>query len=143
MQAMPDLNLCFFLGDVAGDAATIRLLLAQRTPVPLLWAVRGNCDFATTLPEKLTVEAAGRKIFATHGHLYGVGYGLERLLLAADAEKADIVLFGHTHRPYCSFERGMFVLNPGAVAGNRSSFTHSASVLVLEEAGIHTEDVVL
>ena len=85
MQAMPDLNLCFFLGDVAGDAATIRLLLAQRTPVPLLWAVRGNCDFATTLPEKLTVEAAGRKIFATHGHLYGVGYGLERLLLAADA----------------------------------------------------------
>ena len=80
-------------------------------------AVRGNCDLRSTLPRALTCAAGGVRIFATHGHLYGVKHDpiYRELCEAALAENADVVLFGHTHEPFRDRTMGMELLNPGSI----------------------------
>lgn len=79
-----------------------------------LCQVCGNCDLAPAQPGVYSAAYAGYRFFMTHGHLYGVKYGLLRLSLAAQEAGADVVLFGHTHVPYCSCEGGRWFLNPGS-----------------------------
>lgn len=54
--------------------------------------VRGNCDFETNNKLYLTIELECHKIFATHGHAYGVEWGIERLSYAALEEGCDIAM---------------------------------------------------
>lgn len=51
-------------------------------------------------PSLLFREICGLRLMLCHGHRYGVKYGYETLIAAAYKEKADIVLFGHTHQSY-------------------------------------------
>lgn len=48
----------------------------------------------------LFYEICGIRLMLCHGHRYGVKYGCEMLAAAAMREKADIVLFGHTHQSF-------------------------------------------
>ena len=106
-------GLCFFLGDGEHDLA----LLQKRFPRLPVNAVRGNCDVFSTLPRALCCAAGGLKIFATHGHLYGVKYDpiFRDLCEAALEADADVVLFGHTHDPFRDRTMGMTLLNPGSI----------------------------
>ena len=96
------------LGDHANDARA----LAEEYPLLPLVTVKGNCDFATDAPD-------GTVIFAVHGHRYHVKNGLLSLRYAALEQGAHIVLFGHTHCPYCEYRDGLWLLNPGACGGVR------------------------
>jgi hypothetical protein len=106
-------DLCFFLGDGERDL----LLLQKRFPRLPVNAVRGNCDVFSSLPGTLVCAAGGIKIFATHGHLYGVKHDpiFRELCEAALEADADVVLFGHTHDPFRDFTMGMALLNPGSI----------------------------
>ena len=106
-------DLCFFLGDGEHDLA----LLQKRFPRLPVNAVRGNCDVFSTLPRALCCAAGGLKIFATHGHLYGVKHDpiFRELCEAALEADADVVLFGHTHDPFRDRTLGMELLNPGSI----------------------------
>ena len=105
--------LCFFLGDGEYDLTRLQ----RRFPSLPVNAVRGNCDLRSTLPRALTGAAGGVRIFATHGHLYGVKHDpiYRELCEAALAENADVVLFGHTHEPFRDRTMGMELLNPGSI----------------------------
>ena len=105
--------LCFFLGDGEYDLTRLQ----RRFPSLPVNAVRGNCDLRSTLPRALTCAAGGVRIFATHGHLYGVKHDpiYRELCEAALAENADVVLFGHTHEPFRDRTMGMELLNPGSI----------------------------
>ncbi len=105
--------LCFFLGDGEYDLTRLQ----RRFPSLPVNAVRGNCDLRSTLPRALTCAAGGVRIFATHGHLYGVKHDpiYRELCEAALAENADVVLFGHTHQPFRDRTMGMELLNPGSI----------------------------
>ena len=105
--------LCFFLGDGEYDLTRLQ----RRFPSLPVNAVRGNCDLRSTLPRTLTCAAGGVRIFATHGHLYGVKHDpiYRELCEAALAENADVVLFGHTHEPFRDRTMGMELLNPGSI----------------------------
>lgn len=106
-------DLCFFLGDGEHDLS----LLQRRFPNLPVNAVRGNCDVFSTLPRALCCAAGGLRIFATHGHLYGVKHDpiLRELCEAALEADADVVLFGHTHDPFRDRTMGMEILNPGSI----------------------------
>ncbi len=107
------------LGDHASDADAIANEFAG---LPVL-SVRGNCDFDTpTRAETLTREIEGVRIFAAHGHRYGVKSGLLRLSYAAREAGARLALFGHTHCPYLGEEGEMTLMNPGACGGFRPSY---------------------
>ena len=100
------------LGDHLRDAEALRDKLA----VPLT-AVPGNCDGLSGDPVRL-LELGGKRIYMTHGHLHGVKMHYQRILYAALEAEADLLLFGHTHRPECFYERGLWVMNPGACGKN-------------------------
>jgi putative phosphoesterase len=131
-----DAEAVFFLGDGLTDIDGIRLSDEAR-----MWlAVKGNCDFRGIFMnaeaakiEQITLE--GRNIILTHGDMYDVKYGTEKIKSLAQSRKADIVLFGHTHQPYNEYvpgDRPFYLFNPGSIGNHPYSF----GVLTLSEGAV-------
>ena len=92
------------------------------------------------------VEFEGKKIFMTHGHLYDVKYGIERIAARAYCDGADIVLFGHTHIPLIKYipegteleyvgktSRPLLLFNPGSIS---KGTTHSFGLLTFNGSDV-------
>ena len=107
-----------FCGDGCNDLAKLRM----DHPDKAFFAVSGNCDWYCSEPNIQEFEVAGKKIFMTHGHLFGVKQGTDRIISLARQNGYDIVLFGHTHKQLTSVEGGILLVNPGAV-GYSDSYT--------------------
>ena len=76
--------------------------------------VRGNCDFTAELENIAYFDVYGKRIMVTHGHQFGVKFGLENLSYKAEEQGVDIVFFGHTH--ICADEKlgKVRLINPGS-----------------------------
>ena len=104
------------LGDFMNDAEE----LSWRFRTLPICMVPGNCDGWTTTPAIKRITLQGTDILLSHGNLWGVKSSYDTAIAKARESGVDILLFGHTHRPYCSqLEDGLWVLNPGA---SRSSY---------------------
>lgn len=88
----------------------------------MIVGVRGNCDWCSSLPSKEILSVCSKRIFVTHGHLYNAKFGLYNIMCAAREEKADILLFGHTHNAMTYYEDGLYVMNPGSCSGYMASY---------------------
>lgn len=98
------------LGDMVDDAEEV----AEHYPMLPFCLVPGNCDGWTTLPVKKQIVLEGKSILLSHGHRWYVKSGYSQAIADARAVGADILLFGHTHRPLCQqLEDGLWMLNPG------------------------------
>lgn len=97
------------LGDMAGDARELMRAYPEKT-----YVLAGNNDFFGGESE-LVLDAEGRRIFACHGHRYGVKSGTERLVAAAKERLCDIALYGHTHEAQVREENGVLLINPGCM----------------------------
>ena len=106
------------LGDHLADAESMEAVF----PGTDFYHVPGNCDYFTAVPQKLTVELDGVRIFLTHGHLFGVKSGLSGLEAEARRIGAQLALFGHTHRAVLEEGSGLWLMNPGACGAGRSEF---------------------
>lgn len=118
VMSQPTAEVVVHCGDGADEAAQLKTMF----PDKMIVSVRGNCDFCCTEPTKEVFTVAGKKLFITHGHLYGVKGGLYTLSCAAREEGADIVLFGHTHIPTEVYDDGLYMLNPGSLRGYEASY---------------------
>jgi len=98
-------------GDIEGSE--FALSSAVDCPVHMIC---GNNDFFSQLPRELELRVGGRKIWVTHGHNYYVSMGNEILKQEAIAKGADIVLYGHTHRPVLDMGGDVIALNPGSLS---------------------------
>lgn len=105
-----------------GDGADEVQYLRPLYPDKMFINVRGNCDFCTEAPAREIITLEGKKIFITHGHLYGVKSGLYTIACAAREAGADIVLFGHTHQSLELYDDGLYMLNPGSLRGYDGSY---------------------
>lgn len=81
-----------------------------------LYIVQGNSDYSTKLKETIVTEIDGVNVVITHGHKYEVEHGLERLLYLAKENDAQVVLFGHLHKPILEEIDGVTFVNPGSLA---------------------------
>ncbi len=113
-------------GDVEGEEDYIE----QLAGCPL-YVVAGNNDYFSGLARELEFVLGGKKIFLCHGHSYGVSMGMERIREEGQSRRADIVMYGHTHRPYLEVGKGITVLNPGSLAYPRQ-FPRDPSYMVME-----------
>ena len=116
---------------------------------PVVALVRGNGDyneyFTGTMrfdvPDYNLFKAAGRTIFFTHGHLFGVDFGTDHLVSVASSSKATLVFYGHTHCPYKGIQDNTVVLNPGSVTRPRNGSCPSFAVVsypgISEKFDIH------
>lgn len=89
------------LGDMAGDARELMRAYPEKT-----YVIAGNNDFWGGESE-IVLDAEGRRIFACHGHRYGVKGSTENLVRAAKERLCDIALYGHTHIPDVHEEEGV------------------------------------
>ena len=98
-------------GDVSRDAQDLEAIFDN---IPVQY-VRGNCEVSNASVQ-LLVEACGKKIFLTHGHIHAVKYEKDYRTLteAAKALGADVAVFGHTHLPVCDNRGDIILLNPGS-----------------------------
>ena len=137
-------NFCQTVGPIerlvhAGDGASDLFQLERDFPDLPRSAVAGNCDPFSGLPRELLFVVEGRRIFLTHGDRYGVKHDLLRLTLKGKASQADLVIFGHTHRPFLAESDGMMLLNPGSLGSYRGEGRQSYGWVEIGPDGINAE----
>ncbi|MBR4933615.1 MAG: YfcE family phosphodiesterase, partial [Clostridia bacterium] len=98
-------------------------------------AVKGNCDFAScyggeTYLDEQTVDLGEIRVFACHGHKYGVKSSELNLWMRAREKGVDLALFGHTHEPFERVFEGVRLFNPGSIGQG------SYGVIYVEKKGI-------
>jgi putative phosphoesterase len=113
----------------AGDVCVQPVLDALRRVAPV-HAVRGNRDWLMRLPPALTLEFEGARLGLVHGHGGLLSYVLEKLRyytvgfyhasylrqVRSSFSDVDVIVCGHSHRPYNGVVDGILVFNPGSVA---------------------------
>jgi putative phosphoesterase len=145
-----------FCGDGAGDFMTMfadsrkNSRLAEALP-PVIALVRGNGDgewhsdatagrngqtaditpvtFRIALKQRLLFKAAGKNVFAAHGHTYNIDNGIETLSAAGAIMDADMLFFGHTHQPFIRESDATLILNPGSCSRPRGGFPPSFAIV--------------
>jgi len=115
-------DLVIHCGDTEGSEYA--LTEAADCPVQI---VLGNNDFFSYLPRELDLKIGPFKVWVTHGHNYYVSMGNQIIKQEAAAKGADIVLYGHTHRPVVDRSGGVIAVNPGSLSyprqeGRRPSY---------------------
>ena len=99
------------LGDCRRDAEALH----RQFPSLPMQSVPGNCDWgAVDAPEVLT-EYGGVRILMMHGHTRNVKANTLSAVYAAREMGAQVLLFGHTHRPLVDYDGSLRVMNPGSV----------------------------
>jgi len=115
----------------AGDCAPDAEYLQQITDAEVV-RVFGNCDWPSgTLPPVEVIEMGLHRIFLTHGHLYGVNFGLDALAKEAKECKCSVAVYGHTHVAGKWSQDGVLILNPGSISRPRGG--GPASFMILTE----------
>lgn len=122
LEQEENIDLMIHLGDSEGYEDYI----AELAGCPLE-IVSGNNDFFTDLDREKELQIGKYQVLITHGHYYYVAMGVEDLKREAVSRGMDVVMFGHTHRPFLDYSRGIVTLNPGSVSfprqeGRRPSY---------------------
>jgi putative phosphoesterase len=116
----------------AGDVGPPSLLDELRVIAPVT-AVYGNTDgfdLRGALPEVATVELDGFTIVVTHGDQFGSPTP-EKLHDAFP--QAEVIVFGHTHRPLLTLvDVVVTVMNPGGAGPRRFGLPPSVGIMELE-----------
>lgn len=116
----------------AGDVGPLDLLIELETVAPVT-AVYGNTDgdeVRRRLPQVASLELEGFDIIVTHGDQLGspTPTGLN-----AAFPDAQIIIYGHTHRPVLTVvDTVVTVMNPGGAGHRRFGLPPSVGVLELE-----------
>lgn len=113
----------------AGDISTPRVLDQLREIAPVR-AVRGNRDLYALreLPYASQLSFGGVQCILTHGHGSWLRYLIDRVdyvfrgyrielfqpRLLAEFPDAQVIVFGHTHRPYNHLVDKCLLFNPGS-----------------------------
>ena len=125
-EAEGQVDLVIHLGDIEGGAYLLDALFDCAKHV-----VRGNNDFFSDLPAEKVIRMGPYKAFLTHGNQYRVSMGTKWLAREGVARGVDMVLFGHTHRPFREQVEGVLLLNPGSLGYPRQEGRRPA-YLILE-----------
>lgn len=131
----------------AGDIGDLGVLEALRAIAPT-HAVRGNIDGrANDLPDEMLIdvcdEATGEsrfRIFLVHIAVYGPKLRAE-IAKRARAEKAAIVVCGHSHVPFIGRDQGLLVMNPGSIGPRRFHLPIVFGVMDVREGGLGLQHV--
>ncbi len=116
----------------AGDLGPLGLLaeLEALAPVTAVYGNTDGWDVRARLPQVARVELDGFRIVVTHGDQLGSPTPEE---LQAAFPDAEILVFGHTHRPLLTLvDVVVTVMNPGGAGPRRFDLPPSVGILELE-----------
>ena len=123
-EALAGVSLILHAGDVCGDEVLDELSLIA----PVV-SVAGNCDVPADprLVQRIERTIGGVSIHVSHGHELGVPTPA-RLIAAYEAQ---VIVFGHTHRPLIHRAGERLVVNPGAAGPRRFDIVPSVARLTI------------
>ncbi len=127
-----DVDMIIHAGDIVEESV---LDFLSKRPIA---AVRGNMDrgsLVDTLPHRRTEQLEGKRIGITHG--WGSPDRLpERVCEEFCSNPVDCIVFGHSHAPYMSTDRGVLLFNPGSPTDKRFAEKNTIGFLTVTEDGI-------
>jgi len=119
----------------AGDVGRSDLLieLSALAPVTAVYGNTDGLDLRAQLPQVAEIELDGFIIVVTHGDQFGSPNPAK---LHEAFPHAEIIIFGHSHRPLLELvDKTVTVMNPGGAGAPRFGIPPSVGILELE-AGI-------
>ncbi|HBA68361.1 MAG TPA: YfcE family phosphodiesterase [Lachnospiraceae bacterium] len=125
------LDMVVHCGDVEGS----EYFISQSAGCPVEM-IAGNNDYFSELPKEKTFQIGNYCVWLTHGHNYYVAMGNEILKEEAEARGADIVMYGHTHKPVVDIGKQLIAVNPGSLTYPRQSGRRPSYIIMeLDEEG--------
>ncbi len=120
-------------GDINSQNILDEIKSAMKYNAPL-FVVKGNNDkeWAENLPISLNFELCGLKFFVTH-----------TIKDIPQDVKADIIIFGHSHKYYEENIGGQVWLNPGSCGRKRFSLPLTMAVMNINYSGYSIEKIEL
>lgn len=130
------IDMLIHCGDIEGCEYDIQSKV--KCPVEI---VPGNNDFFSETPKEKEFYLGKYKVFLTHGHTYLVAMGNETIKAEAKARGADIVMYGHTHKPTIDIEEDIIAINPGSLTYPRQEGRKPSYIVMelLEDTEPHFE----
>lgn len=135
-DVLAGVELILHAGDVGGDDILVEL--EQIAPVR---AVYGNTDppghprLAAAIDEAI----GGLRVHVSHGHELGAPTP-EKLLACYDA---DVLVYGHTHKPLVVHAAERWVVNPGSAGPRRFDLVPSVARMTIRDRSVDVEIVEL
>jgi putative phosphoesterase len=124
-----------------GDIGLPRILHQLEDIAPVT-AVHGNTDdlgFGYNLTR--SVQLNNRKFLLHHIlNPHSPDVSMEQQIAR---DRPDIVIFGHTHKPFCETIRGALFFNPGYAGKSRFGMPRTMAILHLEQNAIRHEFLTL
>jgi putative phosphoesterase len=125
----------------AGDFSTLQVLRELEAIGPPLVGVHGNVDspeLRRLLPAERIVEAGGARIAIVHDA--GPRAGRVERMRTQFGERADAVIFGHSHLPlHEQAPDGFQIFNPGSPTDRRRSPAHTMGMAHAEDGRVTFE----
>jgi uncharacterized protein len=127
----------------AGDFSTLEVLRELESIGPPVVGVHGNVDTAELrrlLPAERVVDAEGARIAMVHDA--GARAGRLQRMRRRFGERADVVVFGHSHLPlHEEAPDGFQILNPGSPTERRRAPAHTMGLIEVR-AGVARCEVI-
>jgi putative phosphoesterase len=120
----------------AGDIGLPWVIMELEYIAPVT-AVLGNNDEGLQFKETEVISLAGRK-FLVH-HIVDVLHPSETARRRIEKEKPDVVVFGHSHKPFNQVLGNTLYFNPGYAGKERFGYPRSVAILHCDETGIRAE----
>jgi putative phosphoesterase len=116
MRIEAPFDMLIHLGDICHDEEEIRELAGPACTVAM---VRGNCDYFCREPDTRDFTLGNHKVHMEHGHFLPASTA--SISYRAQELGADIMLSGHTHKPFLTECGGVTIANPGSLSKPRQS----------------------
>jgi putative phosphoesterase len=116
----------------AGDIGEPDLLdaLEAIAPVTAVWGNTDGLEIRARVPEVVETELDGFQFLLVHGHQVGSPTPEK---LSQSWPRAEVIVFGHTHRPVLTIvDQVVTVMNPGGAGPLRFGLPASVGIMELE-----------
>jgi len=115
MRKVAPIDMLIHCGDADGSEEAI-----SRAAGCAVEMVSGNNDYVgwgnkRSLPTEREFMLGRHKVWLVHGHRQQVNAGEDRIYQEALSRGADIVMYGHTHRPSVNIRPELSLINPGSL----------------------------
>ena len=128
MNALEDVDLIIHAGDM-----TERAVLDGLRDIVEVKAIHGNMDsgeLKRMLPDKRTLDIEGKQIGLVHGS--GGPWGMAERVRPLFGD-VDVIIFGHSHRPFNEKINNILVFNPGSPTDTVFATINTFGILTIND----------
>ncbi len=125
----------------AGDIGKLEVI-DRLEAIAQVFAVCGNNDTSMPFPNERVEQLAGRRVMIRHifGELHQLKNAQRKTL---ELIRPDIVIFGHSHRPYQQKLDNTILFNPGSAGPKRFSLPRTVGMLSLKPSSADAQIISL